>query len=177
MDPPLEEKVPREPPRHAKATPGPTWKGEAEAANYREALELAKKRGIDGLLARLPAADLLLLADTARLARDRGLARRAYERVRKRFAGSKQASHAAFQLGRIAADVAGQHRAAAKYFETYLHESDNGTFAREARGRLVQSLDRAGDKVAAKKAAQRYLQKYPNGPHAELARSLVGGRP
>ena len=155
----------------------PTWKSEATAANYADALELARAQGIDRLLADLPAGDLLLLAETARLAKDRALARRTYEQVRARFAGSAQASKAAFQLGRIAADGAGKHAEAARWFETYLRESSNGAFAREARGRLVQSLDRAGEAAKARAAAKTYLELHPTGPHAKLAASIAGAAP
>jgi hypothetical protein len=163
-------------PRRARAA-APTWKDEAVAANYGEALALAKARGIDRMLVELSAGDLLLLADTARLARDRALARRVYAKVRERFASTGQASRAAFQLGRIAADGAGKHAEAARWFQTYLRESPSGAFAREARGRLVQSLDLSGDEAGARTAAKQYLALHPAGPHAKLAGSIAGGRP
>lgn len=155
----------------------PSWKDEAEAANYRRALELAKERGVQRLFTDLSSSDLLLLADTARLARDRALARDAYREVRSRFAGTAQAARAAFQLGRLSADHGGKHEEAVRWFRTYLDESPDGTFAREARGRLVQSLRASGDDADARKAARVYLEHYPRGPHAELARSLAGGGP
>jgi hypothetical protein len=170
--PQAEPASPRRPKRAA-----PTWRSEADAQNYAAALELARAKGIDALLTQLPAEDLLLLAETARLGRDRTLARRTYERVRTRFAASTQASRAAFQLGRLAADGAGKHAEAARWFDAYLRESPNGAFAREARGRLVQSLDRAGEKAKARAAAKTYLELHPNGPHAKLAGSLVGAQP
>jgi hypothetical protein len=164
--------VPESPRRPRPAAP--TWKSEASAANYDAALDLARAKGLEALLAELPASDLLLLAETARLAKDRALARRTYEQVRTRFGKTSQASRAAFQLGRIAADGAGNHAEAARWFETYLRESPNGAFAREARGRLVQSLDRSGDTAGARKAAKHYLELHPTGPHAKLASSIVG---
>jgi hypothetical protein len=180
-DEPAIEDVPATPrttpePRRARRA-GPTWKTEASAANYDVALGLARAQGLDGLLADLPAGDLLLLAETARLAKDRTLARRTYERVRARFGNSPQASRAAFQLGRLAADGAGKHAEAARWFATYLRESPSGAFAREARGRLVQSLDRAGDAAGARAAAKNYLALHPTGPHAKLARSIAGAGP
>lgn len=179
------EVIDDEPVEPARATSGtrraravtPTWKSEAAAGNYAAALELARAHGIEKLLAELPAGDLLLLAETARLAKDRALARRGYERVRTRFAGTGQASKAAFQLGRIAADGAGKHGEAAQWFEAYLRESPDGAFAREARGRLVQSLHRSGDASRARAAAKKYLELHPTGPHAKLARSIAGAAP
>ncbi|MGH1341811.1 MAG: FecR domain-containing protein [Nannocystales bacterium] len=170
-DVPLERAKRR--PSRRQAPPQATWKSEATAGNYTAAMTLAKRRGVDGLLASLTGSDLILLADTARLARDRGLARRAYVRVRERFKGSKQAARAAFQLGRLAADGAKQHTQAAQYFSTYLEEAPRGAYAREARGRLVQSLDAAGDSKAASNAARKYLKLHPKGPHARLSRSLA----
>jgi outer membrane protein assembly factor BamD (BamD/ComL family) len=54
-----------------------------------------------------------------------------------------------------------------------LQEQPAGGFAREAAGRLIEAHRAAGNRAAAQTAARSYLTRYPNGPHAELARSLL----
>ncbi|MBI5502016.1 MAG: hypothetical protein HY907_17370, partial [Deltaproteobacteria bacterium] len=49
--------------------------------------------------------------------------------------------------------------------------------AREAAGRLIEALDRAGHSEAAATAAREYLQLDPDGPHADFARALLAGEP
>ncbi|MGC4067479.1 MAG: hypothetical protein QM784_23090 [Polyangiaceae bacterium] len=71
-------------------------------------------------------------------------------------------------LGRQAAPVE-----AARWFSAYLAEQPQGNFAREASGRLVESLHRAGHFAEAQRAAKRYLAVYPTGPHASFAKSLL----
>ena len=44
--------------------------------------------------------------------------------------------------------------------------------ARDATGRQMEALSRAGDAAAAARVADEYLRQYPRGPHAPLARTL-----
>ena len=116
---------------------------------------------------------MLGLGDTARLAGDSARAKQAYLAVRRRHPGSGAASVAALALGRIAFDHDASFAAAARWFETYLAEQPDGSLAREAAGRLVEAREREGDRVAAGAAARHYLSRWPDGPHAEKARSLL----
>jgi hypothetical protein len=49
--------------------------------------------------------------------------------------------------------------------------------AREATGRLMEAMDRAGDHEGARRIARRYLGAYPNGPHAEQAKRVLDAAP
>jgi TolA-binding protein len=116
---------------------------------------------------------VIALGDTARFAGEPWRAKRAYEAVRSRFPKTRDASLAAFSLGRMASQ-ANADPEAATWFETYLHEQPNDPLAREALGRLIETRDRQGEAIAAKTLAQEYLTKYPDGPHAKFARKLTG---
>lgn len=147
----------------------PSWRELARDARYAEALEVAETLGFDPLCARASAADLMLLGDAARLSRNPARATQAFEALRRRFPSDGRAPDAAFHLGRISSDPG----RSARWFDTYLGERPQGSFALEASGRLIEALRRAQDPRAAD-AARRYLARYPNGPHAALARSIVG---
>jgi outer membrane protein assembly factor BamD (BamD/ComL family) len=58
------------------------------------------------------------------------------------------------------------------WFKIYMDERPGGALSREAEGRIVEALQRSGNRLGAREAAKRYLARYPDGPHAELARSL-----
>jgi len=134
---------------------------------HREAYDLAVSSGL--LDAEADAATTALLADVSRLSGHASSARKLLERLRSRFPASRQASEAAFVLGRMDFD-AGQTGRAQRWFSTYLAERPNGPLAVEARGRVLECLLRSGDRDAIAKAADLYLEQYPSGPHAEVAR-------
>ena len=171
--PPPAPTPPKPRPKKPTATPSTTWKSEANAGRYAEALALAKAENLDDKLDALARDDLAQLADTARLGKDPALAKRAYKTVRRRFADTTAAARAAFQLGRACPKSSTGHREAIGWFRTYLEERPSGTYVREARGRLLQSLLAVNERAAAKTVAQRYLEAHPKGPHAKLARSIV----
>jgi outer membrane protein assembly factor BamD (BamD/ComL family) len=56
----------------------------------------------------------------------------------------------------------------------YLKEQPGGPLAREAQGRLMEALYRGGDRAGASRTAEAYLSANPSGPHARLARTLLG---
>lgn len=149
--------------------PRATWKQAAEAGRHAEALRLARAEGFERLIERLPASDLLLLADCARLGGDPGAARLALTGLRRRFPSADSASGAAFRLGRLSGTPSEQ----ARWFRTYLAEAPSGALASEARGRLVQSLHQSGDAAGARKEARTYLDRHPSGPYAAFARSVL----
>lgn len=147
----------------------PTWRRLEREGRYREALHAAEEFGVEMLLGQGSVMDLMSLARASRLAGRAGLAKRALLQVRAKAPASHQAATAAFLLGRAAAP--GE---AAKWFSSYLREQPTGLLAREASGRLIESLHRAGQFTAAQDAARRYLARYPAGPHAAFARSVLG---
>ena len=115
-----------------------------------------------------------MLADAARHARRPEHEALALQSLRERFAGSPRAALAAFALGRLEFDRHRSYREAAEWFGTYLKEQPRGPLTREARGRVMEAVARAGDQERARELARAYLNDYPSGPHAELARGLRG---
>jgi TolA-binding protein len=114
------------------------------------------------------------LADAARFANRTEDAEVLLRAIRRRFPRDERASVAAFYLGRIAFDTHSSFADAATWFQTSASERPTGPLAREASGRLVEALEHAGDHAGAREAAVRYLEAYPDGPHAKLAKSILG---
>jgi TolA-binding protein len=153
---------------------GPAWRELAAAGKYRRALEAAERGGFERECERASAEDLVALGDAARFAGQPARAVQALQALRKRFPSDPRSGAAAFELGRVAFDQQASFGEAAKWFAIYLRERPHGSLAREASGRLMESLSKAGDNAGARDAAAKYLARYPSGPHSELARKLVG---
>lgn len=149
------------------------WKRWALAANPKQAYAAAVRAGIDVLCRTLPPQDLLLLADAARFAGAAGSAQQVFRSLRARFPGDTRAGDAVFGLGILALDADGQPGIAVRRFEEYLTRWPAGALAREARGRLMEALDKAMQHQEARRAAARYVAKHPDGPHAAFARRLL----
>lgn len=96
--------------------------------------------------------------------------------VRSEAPGTDDAALAAFLLGRLAFDEQDDHEAAARWFRTYRRERPGGALAREAHGRLMEALQRAGHTDEARALAVDYLARHPQGPHASVARRLTEAR-
>lgn len=129
--------------------------------------------GIHGEAERVSeAATLLDLADVARFTKHASDTRQLLEHLRERFPNSNEAAEAAFVLGRLAADGGSQAKAAV-WFERYLDERPDGSFAGDALRRLIDCYDALGHTDDAKSAAQRYLASHPNGPHADKAKKIL----
>jgi TolA-binding protein len=156
------------------AATAPTWQVMARGGHYRTAFDLASRAGFENECARVTASELALLMDVARYAGHVDRAEQAARTLRSRFAGKPQAALAAFTLGRIAFDRASDYGDAARWFRVYLSEQPAGALAREAEGRLMESLARSGQASQARQVAREYLQRYPEGPHARVARQLIG---
>jgi len=150
-----------------------SWKQLALEERYSEALTVAESEHFDSLCRRSPAADVVLLANTARFAGSAKRAEQAFRAVRARFPRTHEAAMATFSLGRIAYDEHRSFREAAQWFQSYLAEEPGGVLAREASGRLIEAERASGDLAQARESATRYLAKYPTGPHAALARSVT----
>lgn len=146
-----------------------SWRKLEHEGRYREAFDAAKRQGFEAILVSGSASDLMSLSRAARFSGRDSLAKRCLLRVRKIAPGTGDAATAAFLLGRAAAPSS-----AANWFSTYLQEQPSGLLAREASGRLIESLHRAGRFAEARGAARRYLTSYPAGPHAAFARSVLG---
>jgi|GEM_PF-484238 len=146
----------------------------ARAGQYVEALRAAKAAGFEQECARATARDLSLLATAARYAQDTVSEAYALRLLRDKFRGTKDASTAAFALGRIEFDNHGAYAKAAEWFRTYLREQPRGDLTREALGRLLEATQHLGDRAQVRELAGRYLSDYPDGPHASLAQRLRG---
>lgn len=146
-----------------------TWAALANRGEYRAAFEIAEREGFDRICRGSTSSELLSLAEASRFAGHTDRATQALAALRSRFAGSEDAAVAAFQLGRLASN--GQQ--AADWFRTYLREQKRGELAREASGRILEALSRAGDRTGAQAAARDYLNAYPRGPHAAFAKKLL----
>jgi transmembrane sensor len=157
-----------------KKAPTPPWKALAQEGKYEEAMEAAGKAGFEQILKTASQADLWLLADTARYARDGKKAEKALLAIRERFASSKRAKIAAFLLGRVALELNKDPAGSVAWFTTYLQEDPGGPLAEEALGRLINACMKAGREEQAKKHAQLYLEKYEDGAFADLARKVLG---
>ncbi len=142
-------------------------KGEAAAI----AAEL-EAEGVAAFAARASAADLAIAADAARYAGKSALSNAALAALRTRHPGSREATLAAFHLGRAAEGA--NPTAAVGWYDTYLQETGGGgALALEARGRKMALVARTAGKAAARPLAEAYLATSPKGPHAALAESIL----
>jgi hypothetical protein len=146
----------------------------ARSGQHAEAIAAAEANGWDDTLAVLSGPELLLLANAGRYAGRFELATAALQTTRRRFADTDSAATAAFELGRIAMDIRHQMKPAGDDFELYLRERPDGPLAREAMGRAIEARYGAGDQDRARELAKRYLAAWPEGPHAALAKRVLG---
>jgi type IV secretory pathway VirB10-like protein len=146
------------------------WPTLLRRGRYEEALAAAEAEGI-ATLRQQSAGDLLALAEAARRAGRHNLARSLLLAIRERGGVERQA--ATFALGQQAFDDVHDPLTATHWFGLVLQENPGGPLTREASGRLLESLERAGDHTGARAQAQRYLEAYPGGPHASMARGIL----
>lgn len=149
------------------------WRALARRGSLREAFASAEALGFTQTCASASAAELLLLGDGARLSGKPDRAVEALLALRQRYPSDPRRAAAAFALGKVAFDQRGAYEQAAAWFSTSLREQPRGPLAREAAGRLIEALRRADDSAGARRAAREYLDTYPEGPHADLARSVL----
>ncbi len=158
---------------HSEQPSPDSWQALARAGKYKAALGAANGAGFENEVAHVSAEDLSLLGDVARFGGNVDAAVKAYAGLRKRFPRGPLAANAAFALGRIAFDQRGAYPEAERFFASYLAEQPRGPLAREALGRRMEALDRAGNRDAARSVARTYQQRYPSGPHIRLAEHLL----
>lgn len=153
--------------------PSATWQSLSKQGRFADAYALVAAEGFSSVLGRSSVVELALLGDTARFAGKPQDALTAYQALRSRGAGTAAAKQAAFSIARVHFDQRAAYADAARWFRTYLAEQPGGPLAREAEGRLMESLSRAGDRAGARSVAEGYLAKYPHGPHERVARQLL----
>ena len=152
---------------------GDEWRALAKRGALREAFTAADAAGFTQTCAAASSSELLLLGDGARLSGNSARAEEALLTLRRRFPNDARRAAAAFALGKVAFDQRRAYEQAAAWFSTCLREQPGGPLARETAGRLIEALRRADDSAGARRAARDYLEKYPEGPHADLARSVL----
>lgn len=145
------------------------WVAFAEAGKHADAVAAAERAGLPTVYRSSSAESLLELARAARLSGHPDVERAALLACRKRARGQAPAAQAAYLLGRASAPAE-----AVTWFETYIKEQPSGLLAREAAGRLIESYVTSRNTAGAKQAATRYLTEYPTGPHAAMARQVLG---
>jgi hypothetical protein len=152
------------------APPVASWRAIEARGDHDGAYAAARAVGLVALYRSASADDLLELAQIGQLSGHPASQRDALLACRRRFPGTEQAAVAAYELGRASSSAE-----AAGWFETYLGERPSAPLTREALGRLVEARIDEGNEAAARKAATHYLARYPDGPHATLARRVLGG--
>jgi transmembrane sensor len=168
------EAAPPQPPADAmREASMPSWQALSRQGRFSDAYAAIAVEGFDAAVSRASVADLALLGETARLAGKSADALTAFQALRSRGTGSAAAKQAAFSIARVHFDQRAAYAEAGRWFRTYLAEQPGGPFSREAEGRLMEALSRAGDRLAAQKVASSYLAKYPRGPHERVARQLL----
>jgi transmembrane sensor len=151
-----------------------SWRELASRGRPAEAFAALGAQGVRREARRLGVADLLALADVARLSGHPVEAVAPLERILSDFAHDPQAPLAAFALGRLELDALDAPRAAASALERALALGVPRSLREDVRARLVEALDRGGDRAAARGAAQAYLREFPSGRHrAEMETALA----
>nr|PZN18421.1 MAG: hypothetical protein DIU78_22855 [Pseudomonadota bacterium] len=157
-----------------RAEDGVAWARLVAQGNFDAVLDAAKRKGIEAVIARAPLTDLDALADAARYARRTDLAERVLLAKRQRFAGTAAARDAAFLLGQLA-ESRGQP--ALTWYETYLSEAPDGSYAPQALGRKLMIKYAEGGAASAAPIATQYLARHPRGPYAAAARKILSEAP
>jgi len=150
------------------------WASALARGRFEAIVEQARRLGLDLALAQCGGEDLAALADAARYTRNGDLARAALLSIRRRFPTSERARVAGFSLGRLA-ESRGDLRAALGWFETYLTEAPEGTYASEALGRKMTLVQAINGNEAAQPLAEAYLRRFPAGTYAQAAHALTPG--
>jgi transmembrane sensor len=153
-----------------------SWRELLKGGEAKQALAAAKRADFQAVLATASQAELLGLADGARVAGETDQAVTLLTTLRRRFPGTANAAAAAFSLGRIAFERRGAYSEAVRWFSTYLDEAPNGPLMGDAVGRLMESRYKKGDRKAARADAEQYLRRFPRGPYASLATRVLNER-
>jgi transmembrane sensor len=163
---------PNAPDAPAKDTAG-GWRELAKKGDLRQAFAAADAHGFQGVCDNATPAELLLLGDAARVSGRADRATEALFTLRRRYPRDPRRAAAAFALGKVAFDQRHAYGQAAEWFSTSVREQPNGPLVREAWGRRIEALRNSGDGAGAQRAAREYLARYPDGPHADIARSVL----
>lgn len=149
------------------------WPDLVRRGAFDRVVSAAKDRGLADCGASCSAADLRALGDAARYVGDVDTATRSLLALRSRFSGTRNASAAAFLLGRTS-ESKGDVQGADRWYRTYLDEASHGEFAADALAARMRTSVALDGPSAGAAVAREYLVRYPNGVHAATARKLSG---
>jgi TolA-binding protein len=157
------------------SAPDHHWGADLARGKVSSIVDEALRIGLDKTLAESSSDELSALGDAARYTRRDDIARAALSALRRRFPQSFHARDAAFLLGRLA-ETQQDPRGALSWFEAYLGEAPDGTYASEALGRKMTVLQRLEGDDAARPVAEAYLRRFPGGTYARAAEALSVAR-
>ncbi len=160
---------PAPPPTRA-ATRKLDWAQAIARGEFEDVVTSAQTFGVQRCIDTCSPADLRRLADAARYTNRFTLARDALLALRRR--DPSQRAVAAFLLATVC-EPQGRTQSALSYYDTYLREAPEGSYAQEARLARLRILDGQGSTTAARRAASEYLARYPNGAGTKLARQVL----
>jgi TolA-binding protein len=149
----------------------PSWRSLMAHGDFASILDDAEHRGMSKVLAEASAQDLATLGDAARYAHRPDVAKRALLSLRNRYPGSVEARDAAFFLGGLAE---GQDDSGATgWYDVYLRESGNGSYAPQALGRKMLLVEKSQGVKAARPLASELLSRFPGGPYESAAHKVL----
>jgi transmembrane sensor len=149
------------------------WRELARGGHHREAFAALGAQGLLRETRRLGVADLLVLADVARLSGHAAEAVGPLERILRDFPGDPQAPLAALALGRLELDTLDRPAKAASALNRALSLGVPRSLREDVRTRLVEAYARAGNRAAARAAAAAYLREYPDGRDRRIVESQM----
>ncbi|MFZ5891471.1 MAG: FecR domain-containing protein [Myxococcota bacterium] len=152
------------------------WAHALAGGQWDRILADVERDGLDATLQSASSEELVALADAARYRRRADWARAALLTQRRRFPNSGRALDAIFLLGRVEELRANAGTAAIGWYDQYLAQAPNGTYAAEALGRKMILSNATGGPSAARPIADEYLRRFPRGSYAGAARALQRGR-
>jgi hypothetical protein len=156
--------------RPARAAAARSWAADLSAGDF-DAIIAEAERDLGRALATRGTDELAALADAARYRHHDDIARRALYAQRRRFPSSARAADAAFFLGRLEENGGGPGRAL-RWYDRYLDESPDGSYAAEALGRKMIAIREVSGPAAARDVADEYVRRFPRGSYAGAAQAL-----
>lgn len=149
------------------------WRELARSGRQRDAFAALGERGLAREARQAGVADLLLLADVARLSGHPREAVAPLQRILDVYPRDAQAPLAAFALGRLELDTLDAPARGARALERALALGLPQSLREDARARLVEAHARAGDTAAARAAGQSYLHEFPDGRYRARVESQI----
>jgi hypothetical protein len=154
------------------STPARSWDSLVAKGRFADVVRDAESLGLGTVLAGRSGADLKALGQAARYTGDRGLALRAFNALRERFANSEAGRPASFFIARVQ-EESGSPREAVRWLSIYLGEAPRGVYAAEALGRRLMLTERISGRATATPLAKEYLERFPQGAYAASARAIL----